>query len=63
MTESISFTDIALRNPIACSRPYVVELYPDSGYATLAVVCFDLMGVVDGINSEGLTIALLQHRR
>lgn len=46
-------------NPIACSRPYVVELYPDSGYATLAVVCFDLMGVVDGINSEGLTIALL----
>lgn len=46
-------------NPNACSRPFIVELHPDDGYATLAVVCFDLMGVVDGINSEGLTIALL----
>ena len=45
--------------PGVCARPYVLELYPDQGYATLCVVAFDLLGVVDGINSEGLVIALL----
>lgn len=42
-----------------CATPYVLELHPDEGYATLCVVAFDLFGVVDGINSEGLVIALL----
>ena len=42
------------------SRPYIVEMYPDQGYASLAVVAYDLLGsVLDGINSEGLTVALL----
>jgi hypothetical protein len=42
------------------SRPYVVEMYPDRGYASLAVYSYDLLnGVLDGINSEGLTVALL----
>jgi hypothetical protein len=42
------------------SRPYVVEMYPDRGYASLAVCSYDLLsGVLDGINSEGLTVALL----
>ena len=42
------------------SRPYVVEMYPDHGYASLAVYSYDLLsGVLDGINSEGLTVALL----
>ncbi len=42
------------------SSPYVLELHPDEGYATLSVCAYDLLGgVVDGMNSEGLTIALL----
>jgi hypothetical protein len=42
------------------SRPYVVEMYPDRGYASLAVYSYDLLsGVLDGVNSEGLTVALL----
>ena len=42
-----------------CSVPYVLELHPDQGYATLALVSYDLLGVVDGMNSEGLCAALL----
>ena len=46
--------------PPVCSRPYVIELYPDTGYSSLVVCCFDLLGgACDGINSEGLTVALL----
>jgi hypothetical protein len=42
------------------SRPYVIEMYPDHGYASLAVYSYDLLsGALDGINSEGLTVALL----
>jgi hypothetical protein len=42
------------------ARPYVIEMYPDKGYASLAVCSYDLLsGVLDGINSEGLTVALL----
>ena len=44
----------------ATARPYVLELHPDSGYATLALVSYNLLGsVLDGINSEGLAVALL----
>jgi hypothetical protein len=42
-----------------CSAPYLLELHPTDAHASLAVVAFDLLGVVDGINSEGLTVALL----
>jgi hypothetical protein len=43
-----------------CARPYVIEMYPDEGYATLALCCYDLLGgVCDGVNSEGLTVAIL----
>jgi len=40
--------------------PYVTEIYPtDGGYASLCLVCFDLLsGVLEGINSEGLVAAL-----
>jgi predicted choloylglycine hydrolase len=42
------------------ARPYVVEMYPDRGYASLAISSYDLLsGVLDGVNSEGLTVALL----
>lgn len=42
------------------SRPYLLELHPDNGYSSLALHCFDLLsGLIDGINSEGLTVAIL----
>ncbi|HKR65960.1 MAG TPA: C45 family autoproteolytic acyltransferase/hydrolase, partial [Thermoanaerobaculia bacterium] len=41
------------------SRPYLVELHPDKGYASIAMVAYDLLsGVLDGMNSEGLTVTL-----
>jgi hypothetical protein len=41
------------------ARPYVVEMHPDRGYASVALVAYELLsGVLDGINSEGLTVTL-----
>lgn len=38
-------------------RPYVVELHPDAGHPSLALVAFDLLGaVLDGVNAEGLAV-------
>lgn len=43
----------------ALARPYVFEIYPDQGYASISICAFDLLGgVLDGINSEGLTVAI-----
>ncbi len=39
------------------SEPYVMEVYPDKGYASLYMSCADLLsGAWDGINSEGLCV-------
>jgi hypothetical protein len=44
----------------ATARPYLIEMHPNRGYASLAICSYDLLsGVLDGINSEGLTVALL----
>jgi hypothetical protein len=52
------FLEPGLRH--ATSRPYLLELHPDRGYASLAMVAYDLLsGVLDGVNSEGLTVMLL----
>ncbi len=41
------------------ARPYLIEMHPDRGYASLAMVAYDLLsGALDGINSEGLTVAM-----
>lgn len=41
------------------SRPYLLELHPDHGYASIAMVAYELLsGVLDGMNSEGLTVSL-----
>lgn len=43
----------------ALARPYVLEIYPDDGYASIAICAFDVLGgVLDGMNSEGLTVAI-----
>jgi len=45
--------------PPAASRPYVLELHPDEGHASLALCAFDLLGAaLDGVNSEGLVVAV-----
>jgi hypothetical protein len=42
------------------ARPYILELHPEGGYSSVALVSYDLLsGVLDGMNSEGLTVALL----
>jgi len=44
----------------ATSRPYVIEVYPDEGYPSLYLCSYDLLsGALDGVNSEGLTVAIL----
>src|SRR5438270_95279 len=40
--------------------PYVIEMYPDSGYPSLYTCAYDLVGgAIDGVNSKGVTVALL----
>jgi predicted choloylglycine hydrolase len=43
----------------ALARPYIFEIYPAEGYASISICAFELLGgVLDGINSEGLTVAI-----
>lgn len=58
-TGSLSFGPLepGMLHPTA--RPFLLELHPDRGYASLAMVAYDLLsGALDGINSEGLTVTL-----
>lgn len=51
------FLETGMLHPTA--RPYVVEMHPDRGYSSIALVAYELLsGVLDGINSEGLTVTL-----
>lgn len=46
--------------PPVMREPYVMEVYPDEGYPSLYLAGFDLLGAcLDGINAEGLTVALM----
>ncbi|GGG13873.1 C45 family autoproteolytic acyltransferase/hydolase [Paenibacillus aceti] len=46
-------------NPAMLSEPYIIELYPDEGYASLCTTNYDLAGaVLDGINEKGLVVAV-----
>lgn len=42
------------------ARNFLIEIYPDQGYSTMAVVGMDLNSVIDGLNCEGLGISLLE---
>jgi hypothetical protein len=54
---SFGFLPPGMLHPTA--RPYLLELHPEGGYASIAMVAYDLLsGVLDGINSEGLTVTL-----
>ncbi len=59
-----TFTQLVGLPPLADERPlgadpWVVELHPDEGYASIVVGIMDVMGGMDGINEAGLTVALL----
>ncbi|MCP4205360.1 MAG: linear amide C-N hydrolase [bacterium] len=41
------------------SRPYLFEVHPDQGYPSLYFSLYDLFACCDGINSEGLVVAML----
>lgn len=47
--------------PAPCSRLFAIETRPDRGYASLAMVVFDLLSAMDGINSEGLVVVCNSH--
>jgi len=42
------------------ARNFLIEIYPDQGYSTMAVGGMDLNSVIDGLNCEGLGISLLE---
>jgi predicted choloylglycine hydrolase len=44
--------------PNMFSRNYVIELYPDKGYASIGVGTGDLLSVVSGMNEKGLLAVL-----
>src|SRR5262249_39589535 len=60
-----TFAEIRGQAPPSGARPmtadpYIIEMYPNEGYASLYICAYDLLGgCIDGINSEGLTVALL----
>ena len=59
-----SFSEIVGLPPLAGERPlaadpWIVELHPDDGYASVVVGIMDVMGGMDGINEAGLAVALL----
>lgn len=42
------------------ARPILFEIHPDNGYSSLSLCAFEYLGgVLDGINSEGLAVAIL----
>ncbi len=42
------------------TRNFLIEIYPDQGYSTMAVGGMELGSVLDGLNSEGLGISALE---
>jgi len=60
-----SFAEILGQRPKPNTRAmtadvYVMEVYPDQGYSSLYLCTYDMLGgCLDGINSAGLTVAIL----
>jgi Acyl-coenzyme A:6-aminopenicillanic acid acyl-transferase len=59
-----TYSDIVGRAPTSgegplAADPWVLELHPDNGYATIVVGIMDMSGGMDGINEAGLAVTLL----
>lgn len=57
-TQIVGLPPLTGERPLAAD-PWIVELHPDDGYASITVGIMDVMGAMDGINEAGLTVALL----
>jgi hypothetical protein len=57
-TQLVGLSPLPDERPLAAD-PWVIELHPDDGYASLVVGIMDVMGGMDGINEAGLSVALL----
>ena len=57
-TQIVGLPPLPNERPLAAD-PWVIELHPDQGYASIAIGIMDLMGAMDGINEAGLAVALL----
>jgi hypothetical protein len=60
----VTFSQIMGLPPLAGERllaadPWVVELHPTTGYASIVIGIMDVMGGMDGVNEAGLSVALL----
>jgi hypothetical protein len=54
---NFGFLEPGMLHPTA--RPYLIELHPDRGYPSIAMVSYELLsGVLDGMNSEGLVVTI-----
>jgi len=58
LTEIVGLPPLPDERPLAAD-PWIVELHPDDGYASIAVGIMDVMGAMDGVNEAGLSVALL----
>lgn len=58
LSQLIGLPPIPGERPLAAD-PWVVELHPDDGYASVTVGIMDVMGAMDGVNEAGLAVALL----
>jgi penicillin V acylase-like amidase (Ntn superfamily) len=58
-TGSLTFGELAPGMLHPTARPYLIEMHPERGYASLAMVAYEMLsGALDGINSEGLTVTM-----
>jgi penicillin V acylase-like amidase (Ntn superfamily) len=59
-TRTLQVTNPKTGEKPALVSPYVFEIYPDKGYASLYISAYEYLGgVLDGINSQGLAVAVL----
>ncbi|OHB59354.1 MAG: hypothetical protein A2167_07325 [Planctomycetes bacterium RBG_13_46_10] len=58
-TRTLQVTNPKTGKKPALVSPYVFEIYPDKGYASLYISAYEYLGgVLDGINSQGLVVAV-----
>jgi hypothetical protein len=58
LSQIVGLPTVEGERPLAAD-PWIVELHPDEGYASVTVGIMDVMGAMDGINEAGLAVALL----
>lgn len=57
-TQLLSLASLDHERPLAAD-PWIVELHPEGGYSSVVIGIMDVLGGMDGINSEGLAVTLL----